>query len=152
VAIHVAAAIVGFGATFTYPVIQLAAERRDHTALPFALGAILAISRFVALPATTLVGVTSVYQLAAGPYGLDDAWASVGLGLYVAVMSVAILYLAPRYRRAQREAARMLADGSLGALPLSPEYRSAVRGPNVVGPLVAVAVVATVVLMEVKPG
>jgi uncharacterized membrane protein len=140
VALHVVAALVGFGATFSYPVIQLAAERRRPDALPLAMETILAISRYVAVPATLVVGVTGVYQLADGPYGLDDAWAAIGLGLYLAVMLVSTLYLVPCYRRAAR------------AEPLSSAYRAAVRGPMLAGPLVAAAVLATVVLMELKPG
>ncbi len=54
-ALHVAAAVVGFGATFTYPVLQLVGERGDRRHLGFALGAILAISRFVAIPAALVV-------------------------------------------------------------------------------------------------
>src|ERR687883_1130900 len=98
VAIHVVAAIAGFGATFTYPVIQLVAERRDATAL--GLTTILAISRWVAVPATIVVGITGVYQATSGPYGFDDGWVAIGFGLYLAVMAVAILYIAPAYPRA----------------------------------------------------
>ena len=66
VAIHVAAALVGFGVTFSYPVIQLVAERQGPDALAVGLDAILAISRWVAVPATLVVGVTGVFQLADG--------------------------------------------------------------------------------------
>src|SRR5947207_962130 len=106
------------------------------------LDAILAISRWVAVPATLVVGVTGVFQLADGPYSLEDAWLAAGLALYLAVMAVAVLYLAPAYRRAG-EAARA---GSID------DYRAAVGGTKLVGPLVAAAVLATAVLMEVKPG
>jgi len=142
VAIHVAAALVGFGVTFSYPVIQLVAERQGPDALAVGLDAILAISRWVAVPATLVVGVTGVFQLADGPYSLEDAWLAAGLALYLAVMAVAVLYLAPAYRRAG-EAARA---GSID------DYRAAVGGTKLVGPLVAAAVLATAVLMEVKPG
>jgi len=142
VAIHVAAALVGFGVTFSYPVIQLVAERQGPDALAVGLDAILAISRWVAVPATLVVGVTGVFQLADGPYSLEDAWLAAGLALYLAVMAVAVLYLAPAYHRAG-EAARA---GSIN------DYRAAVRGTKLVGPLVAAAVLATAVLMEVKPG
>jgi uncharacterized membrane protein len=153
VAVHVAAAVIGFGATFSYPVIQITAERRAPRALPFAMAAILAISRFVAVPATLVVGATGIYQLADGPYGLRDAWLATGLALYVAIMLVAVLYLAPCYRRAEREARRMLDGvGPDDAVALSPAYRAATRSLNLVGPLVAAAVLATVVLMELKPG
>ncbi len=137
-----AAAVVGFGATFSYPVIQITAERRDRRSLSFALGAILSISRWVAVPATLLVGVTGIAQLAFGPYGLDDAWATAGLVLYLAVMAVAVLYLAPAYERARAAAS----DGDENA------YGAAIRSVNAVGPLVAVAVLAIVALMVLKPG
>lgn len=142
VAIHVLAAIVGFGVTASYPVLQLYGDRGDRRSLPFALDAVTAISRRVAVPATTVVGLTGIYQLADGPYGLDDAWASIGLVLYLAVMAVAIGYLAPRYGRAA-EAARRGDEA---------EYAALKRGIEVVGPLVVAAVVAIVVLMVVKPG
>lgn len=142
VTVHVAAAIVGFGATYSYPVLQLLGERGDRRSLPFALEAITTISRWVAVPATTVVGVTGVYQLADGPYGLDDAWAAAGLALYLAVMAGAILYLAPRYGRAA-DAARAGDDDA---------YAAATRGIGVVGTLVVLAVLAIVALMVLKPG
>jgi uncharacterized membrane protein len=142
VAIHVAAALVGFGVTFSYPVIQLVAERRGPEALALGLDAILAISRWVAVPATLVVGVTGIFQLADGPYSLSDGWLGASFGLYLAVMVVAIVYLAPAYTRARDAALAGSAD----------DYRAAIRGTNVVGPLVAAAVLAIAVLMEVKPG
>jgi uncharacterized membrane protein len=136
-AIHVVAAIAGFGATFACPVIQLVAERRDAPAL--GLTAILAISRWVAVPAALVVGLTGVYQTTSGPYGFGDAWLSVGFGLYLAVMAVATGYLAPAYRRALRT------TDPAG-------YDAAMRGPNVVGALLSAAIITIAVLMVVKPG
>jgi uncharacterized membrane protein len=141
VALHVAAAIVGFGATYSYPVLQLLGERGDRRHLPFALDAILTISSRVAVPATTVVGITGVYQLADGPYGLDDIWASLGLALYLVVMAVAILLLAPAYRRAA-VAARLNDDAG---------YAAAMRRVRIAGPLVALAVLVIVALMVLKP-
>jgi uncharacterized membrane protein len=152
VGIHVAAAVVGFGATFAYPVIQVVAERTDRRALPFALRAILAISNWVAVPATVLVGATGIYQIAAGPYFIGDLWVSAGLALYVLVLAAGIGYLAPAYRRAERAARHMVAAApATGPIELSPEYRAATRGPRIVGPFVAGAIIAIVFLMELKP-
>ena len=137
VAIHVVAAIVGFGATFTYPVIQLVGERSERRS--FALETILAISRWIAVPATIVVGITGVYQATSGPYGFDDGWVAIGFGLYLAVMALAILYLAPAYRRALRA-------------EHAAEYDAAMSGPNVIGPFLSAAIVAIAVLMVLKPG
>ena len=142
VAIHVVAAILGFGVTFSYPVIQFAAERRGLEALTVGLDAILAISRRIAVPAALVVGLTGGYQVVDGPYSLADAWLAVSLGLYLAVMAVAAVYLAPAYGRALDAASRGSAD----------DYEKAIRGTGRVGPLVATAIVAVAVLMEVKPG
>jgi uncharacterized membrane protein len=142
VTLHVLAALVGFGVTYSYPVLQLLAERGDRRNLPFALDAITTISSRVAVPATTVVGVTGIYQLADGPYGLRDAWATAGLVLYVAVMGLATGYLAPRYARAAEAARRGDAEG----------YAATIRGINAVGTLVVVAVPAIVLLMVLKPG
>jgi uncharacterized membrane protein len=142
VTLHVLAAIVGFGVTYSYPVLQLLGERGDRRNLPFALDTITTLSSRVAVPATAVVGVTGIYQLAEGPYGLDDAWATAGLVLYLAVMAVATGYLTPRYRRAA-DAAR---HGDEAA------YAAIIRGVNLVGGFVVAAVVAIIVLMVLKPG
>jgi uncharacterized membrane protein len=142
VAVHVIAAIVGFGVTFSYPVIQLVSERRGVETAATGLDAVLAISRWIAVPAALVVGATGVYQLVDGPYALSDAWLAVSLALYLAVMAVAVAYLAPAYRRARDAAGR----GSRG------DYDAAIRGTKIVGPFVAGAIVAIAVLMEVKPG
>jgi uncharacterized membrane protein len=149
VALHVIAVVAGFGPTFAYPVVQLAAERRDPAALPFALGAILRISRTLAVPGAVLVGLTGAYQVAEGPWSLArDAWLALGVALYVAVFATALGFLVPSLRRAEAEARRMTAAGEPG---LSPEYLRAVRPLKLAGGAVGAGVVAIVVLMELKP-
>jgi uncharacterized membrane protein len=142
VAVHLVAAIVGFGVTFSYPVIQLVSERRGLETAAAGLDAVLAISRRVALPAALVVGATGVYQLVDGPYSLADAWLAVSVGLYLTVMAVAVAYLAPAYARARDAASR----GS------PRDYEAAIRDTKLIGPFVAGAIVAIAVLMEIKPG
>jgi uncharacterized membrane protein len=149
VALHVAAAITGFGPTFAYPFIQLSAERAGIHALPLALGTVLRISRTLAVPSTLVVGITGAYQVADGPFELGDAWVAAGVVLYAVIMALAVLWLAPQYARMKEAAERML---EAGASDWSGEYRSLRARLAVVGPLEAGAVLGTVLLMEVKPG
>lgn len=142
VAIHVAAAVAGFGPTFAYPFIQLAGERGDRSKLPFALGVVLAISRRLAVPGAVVVGVTGTYQAIDGPYDFGEAWLAIGAALYVAVFVVAVAYLAPALRRAQEAAER--ADDAA--------YSRAIGGAKAAGAAVAATVLAIVFLMELKPG
>lgn len=149
VAVHVAAALAGFGPTFAYPVVQLAAERGDRAALPFALAAILRISRTLAVPGAVVVGLTGAYQVAEGPWSLaGDAWLAAGVALYVAVLATALGYLVPSLRRAEAEARRMAAAGETG---LSDAYLETVRGLKLAGAAVGAGVLAIVALMELKP-
>jgi hypothetical protein len=149
VAVHVTAAVAGFGPTFAYPIVQVAAERRDLAALPFALASILRISRTLAVPGAIVVGVTGAYQVAEGPWSLArDAWLAVGVALYVAVFATALGVLVPALRRAEAEAERMTAAGERG---LSPEYLGIVRPLKLAGGAVAAGVVAIIALMELKP-
>jgi uncharacterized membrane protein len=142
VTVHVIAALVGFGVTYSYPVLQLLGERGDRRHLAFALETVTAISRYVAVPATVVVGLTGIYQVADGPFGLDDAWVAVALGLYLGVMVVAAGYLAPRYGRA---AAAVRAGDETA-------YERERRRIEVVGTLVAAAVLGIAALMVLKPG
>ena len=139
---HVAAAVAGFGPTFAYPFIQLAAERGDRSRLPFALGVVLTISRRLAVPGAVVVGVTGVYQAVDGPYDIGDAWLAAGAGLYAVVFVVAVAYLAPALERARAAAER----GDEAA------YERSIRGAKAAGAGVAVCVLAIVFLMELKPG
>lgn len=130
VAVHVLAAIVGFGAVFTYPLVERAAGH----------AAVLSISRRLAVPGALVVGATGVYQVADGPYALGDTWLALGVALYVVVMLVAVTVLAPAYRRA--------AETARG----SDERRRAEARISLGGPPLALAVAAIVVLMVMKPG
>jgi uncharacterized membrane protein len=126
---HVVAAIVGFGATFTYPFIERSGD----------YGTVLLISRRLAVPGALVVGATGLYQLLDGPYGLDDGWLAASVVLYVLVMIVAVGLVAPAYRRAAH------------AEPDSRERAQARRRLAVPGPALALAIVVIAVLMVTKP-
>jgi uncharacterized membrane protein len=148
--VHVAAAVVGFGATFTYPLVQRAGGAAGGHGHVQALTTVLVISRRLAVPAALLVGATGVYQVIQGPYDFSDWWLVAGTVLYVVVMLVATLLVAPAYVRGRRAAEVMLEQG--GSSSEGAEYRAAMRLIDRVGPLLAVAILAVVFLMVVKPG
>ena len=78
----------GLRPTFAYPVVQLAAERRDPAALPFALGAILRISRTLAVPGA--VQEAWVRRRGTGDDRLFLA-GNVALGLAAAAMAAVVI-------------------------------------------------------------
>lgn len=152
VAVHVLAAVIGFGATFAYPAIQLLAERSAPQHLPFALAAILRISRTVAVPGATIVGATGLVRALTGPYSFErDGWLALSVPLYVAVFAAALLVLTPDLRRAQAEAERMVARAGDGKPVISGEYRRLATRMRIVGGLVGAGVISLVLLMELRP-
>jgi uncharacterized membrane protein len=149
VSLHVAAAVVGFGATFTYPLIQRAGGATGAQGQAQALTTVLVISRRLAVPAALVVGATGAYQVIDGRYSFADWWLVSGTVLYVAVMLVATVLVAPAYERARQAAREMLEQGGLPSE--SAEYRGAMRLIDSLGPLLAVAILAVVYLMVAKP-
>ena len=126
VALHVVGVVLAFGPTFAYPFIERAGDARAYTT-------ILTISRTLAVPASLVVGATGLYQLIDGPYDLGDGWLLAGVILYVAILVIALGFLVPRLKRAQRG--------------------EVVRSQIVAGGVViATLTLATVALMELKPG
>jgi hypothetical protein len=152
VTVHVLAAVVGFGVTFSYPVIQLLAERRAPRHLPFAFATILTISQKIAVPGAVLVGLTGLALALTGPYSLArDGWLLVSVPVYMAVFVTAVFVLTPDLRRAKAESERMVAQAGEDEPTTSAEYGRLETRLGLVGGLVGAGVITLVVLMSLKP-
>jgi uncharacterized membrane protein len=154
VAVHVAAAVVAFGPTFVYPIIQKTAENTAPRSLPFALRLIRKIDHGVVNPVAVIVGLTGAYQWSDGNWDIgDNQWLAIGLALYLAAFAVA-LYV---FRSSVMEAAAAEAEAAIeaagpsGEVVLTDRYRDIMRVPNMVGPLLGITVLVIIYLMVVKP-
>ena len=153
VAVHVMAAIVVFGPTFVFPLIQMTAEKAFPRQLPFAWEIIRKIDHAIVTPGVLLVLATGVYQWIDGSWDLGrDQWLSIGLGLLLGLYVLSFFIFHPAERKAIAASEAMVAAAGLeGKVELSDEYRDATRTVNIAGPIFAVLTLFIVYLMVVKP-
>jgi uncharacterized membrane protein len=154
VALHIAAAVIAFGPTFVYPIIQKSAENAAPRSLPFALRLIKRIDNGVVNPVAVVVGLTGVYQWTDGNWDIgENQWLAVGLALYLGMFAVALwVFRSSVMESAAREAESCIESaGPSGEVVLSDQYRAIMRLPDRVGPLLGLSVLVIIYLMVVKP-
>lgn len=149
--LHIAAVVVGFGATYalalTFPVAQKLSDR--HLPYVHALG--LAISRYLATPALVVVLVTGLYQVADDPgdaIDFGDPWVSASFAILIVLGGLIGGYFIPTDRRLGAMVERDLESGGAP----SDEYTRRARQSGAVGGLAGVLVLVAIFLMTTKPG
>lgn len=146
--IHVAAVVVGLGATFAESVMFPVAMKLDRRHLPYLHALQLAINRWLALPATLVIVLTGFYQVAEGNWNLGEFWISATIAIVVVLVLLNALYFIPADRRLQPMVTRELEAGG----DLSEEYQRRARAEGVVGAVAGLLVLAAIFLMVAKPG
>jgi hypothetical protein len=154
VAAHVMAAIVGFGPTFAFGLIQVTAEKAFPQSLPSVLRILRRTSKAIVNPVVALVGVTGIYQWIDGNWDMgSEQWLSTGFTLYLAIFLGALWVYRPSVMEAAaQEAERMVETAPGGAVIVKSErYRQIMRVPDIAGPIFGILTLVAVYLMVVKP-
>ena len=146
--IHVAAVVIGFGATFAESVMFPVAMKLDKRHLPYVHQLQLTINRYFAGPALLVVIITGFYQVGEGNSSLGDFWISATLLIAIVLGGINGAYFIPSDRRLGALAARELEAGG----DLSEEYQRRARAQGMMGALTGLLIVAAIFLMVVKPG
>lgn len=145
--LHVLGAVVALGFSLSYGLWLRRAEGGDPRSRAFTLGTISWIDRRFTTPAYVNQLVTGVVLgLIGGAETFERAWLQVAIGIYVAIVVLAITVYAPAFR-AQRELAERIADGA-DEESAYPAAASRARG---LGLLVTGLTLAVLVLMVWKP-
>ncbi len=150
--VHILAAIVAFGATFAYPLIDAALHRpanRHHLAWWRTMQ--VEIDRKVIGVAATVLLLAGIYLAAAGPFDFGSTFISAGIVIIVVIMGVGGAVLTPTERRAAELAERDIAAASGGQVTLSPEYEAVARRLRIAGGAASGLVILAVFLMVMKP-
>ena len=173
-AIHILAVVIGFGATFAYPVIFIAARRADPRVMPYLWGTLRRIDRYVVNPGLTVVLLAGIY-LAAHEHRFGAFFVQWGIAAVVVIGAVVGSYTIPREGKlavlAEREVAAVVpargpggpggaggAGGSSGAaltvetVSWSPEYLRLQKQVTRMGAVLDLLVVVTVFLMATRAG
>lgn len=150
--IHVAAVVVGFGATFAEAITFPVAMKLDPRHLPYVHRLHVAINSWLATPALVIVIATGFYQAADGDWDLGEPWISATIAIAIILGGLIGAYFIPADRRLGAMAEREIAAAGDGDLTLSDEYQRGARATGIVGSLTGVLILIALFLMITKPG
>lgn len=148
--LHIAAAIVGLGATFAYPFLQGFAERQGVGATRFALRVTDRIENFLVTPAAVLLFLFGLGLIFDDTTGYSDdfpTWLAVSIVWFLAAFLVANTVQRMHTRRALEAL-----DGVPDDAPLPEAYVPIGKRMQIVGGLLALSVIGIAFLMVWKPG
>ncbi len=175
-AIHILAVVIGFGVTFTYPLLFAAARRADPRVMPYLWGLIRRIDRYVVNPGLLVVLLAGIY-LAAHEHRFSAFFVQWGFAAVIVIGAIVGGYMGPREGKLAALAARevdaaVLGGGAAGgvsaagggaagagALTLtsdsvtwSPEYLKLQKQVTTTGAFLDLIIVVTVFLMATHAG
>ena len=162
-AIHILGVVVGFGATFAYPVIFTAAAKADPKITPWLWGTLKRIDRYMVNPGLLVVVLAGIYLASHGHYW-GDFFVAWGIAAAVVIGGVVGSFMIPREGRLAELAARDLAAAGVaaggagaaeatgGSFAWSEEYQTLSGQVARVGGLLDLLVVITVFLMATHAG
>jgi uncharacterized membrane protein len=143
--VHILAAIIGLGPTFSFAFLGIMSERQPAAARALQ-ETILTISTRLVIPLVVILGLSGVLLIGNTHDNLSkNPWLGAGIVLYVIVLATAIFYQVPT----QKKILALL--GPTGGMD-QPKVRKLATGQRVVGISMGLAVVVTAVLMIWKPG
>lgn len=149
--LHVAAVIVGLGATFAFPFFQAVAERTAPRSVPAVARAMGIMDRFVITPAIFIILGTGIYLVLDGPFDWSATFVNVGLVGIIILIVLGPSFFARHERKMLELAERDIAAAGTGEVELSAEYRAYSRRYALVGSLAGVIILVIAFFMIVKP-
>jgi hypothetical protein len=145
--VHVAAVVVGFGATFAESIMFPVAMKAGKQHLPYVHRLQLAINQYMASPALLLIIVTGIYQTA-DRWEFSDFWISATFLIALILGGLNGAYFIPSDRRLAPMVERDLAESG----EPSQDYLAQARRQGMFGALAGVLVLVAIFLMVTKPG
>jgi uncharacterized membrane protein len=150
--IHITAAIVAFGVTFAYPIVDAVLHRPgnlQHLAWWHRTQVEIG-QKLVTLSASVLL-LAGLYLAAAGPFDFGSTFVSIGIVIIVVLLGLGGAFFAPSERKAAELAERDIAASAGGEVKLSAEYVALAGRLRIVGIASGLLVVVAVFVMVMKP-
>ena len=145
--VHVAAVVVGFGATFAEAIMLPVAMKTGAQHLPYVHRLQLAINQRMATPALALIIITGIYQTA-DRWEFGDFWLSATFLIALILGGLIGAYFIPSDRRLAPMVERDMAEGGVP----SEAYLAQAKRQGMFGALAGVLVLVAIFLMVTKPG
>ena len=151
--IHIAAVVLAFGVTFSFPIVMSVARRRYERHVGFYHRAQALIGSRLIGPLGTLVLLAGLYLAIEGPYEFGDPWIGSSLLLLIIIMGVGGGFLGPREERLAELADRDIASGPAdGAVRFGEDYERVFGQVRTVTLTLNALILIAIFLMVTKPG
>ncbi|HEX8974972.1 MAG TPA: hypothetical protein VF781_00545 [Solirubrobacteraceae bacterium] len=156
-AVHILAAVIGFGIVFAYPILFAAAGRLDPNVTPWLLRTRQRVGRFLVNPALLVLVLAGVY-MASDLHQWKYFYVQWGVAAALVIGGIEGSLIIPRSGRLAAVAERDLAatgvpaGGQRVSAQWSAEYLSGQRRLTIGGALIELIVVITVFLMATHAG
>jgi len=150
--LHIAAAVIAFGATFAYPLIDVAVRRGDLRALPVWHDAQILLGNRLITPGATLVLITGIYMAVDRWDEAGGFWFSAAGVIVIVLLGLGHGFFAPNARRMREQAKVDLAAGSAESGRMSEAYEALAARTRVVGIAASLLILIALLLMVWKPG
>jgi uncharacterized membrane protein len=150
--LHIAAVVVGFGATFAESITFPVAMKLDKRHLPYVHRLQLAINQWLTTPALVVVLATGIYQTTDADFDFGDFWLSGSFAIILVLGGLLGAYFIPTDRRLASMVEEEIASAGQGEVVLSEGYLRQTRIEGIVGTIAGVLVLAAIYLMVTKPG
>jgi uncharacterized membrane protein len=150
--IHIAAAVIAFGGTFTYGLVQgfaMRPEQRRH--VPFWHRVQHEIGNKLITPAAVVILLAGIYLAAEGVYDFSKAFVSIGVVAIVVLLGAGHAFFSPNEVRAAEAAERDIAAAGSGEVEFGPEYEALAKRLMIVGIAANLLVLAAIFVMVIKP-
>lgn len=148
--VHVAAIVIAFGITFTYPLIgpHFAEKRRKAAPAWFELDA--KIGSRIIMPAATVALLAGSYLATDRDYW-DQTWVTVPATILVVLLGLGGAFFIPTERKLAAVAERDVAAAGEGEVVWSEEFTGLNRRLAIVGGLANLLILVALFFMVVKP-
>lgn len=150
--IHITAAIVAFGITFAYPLIDAILRRpanRKHLAWWHETQ--VDLGRKLITGSGTLLLLCGIYLAATGNYTFKQTFVTIGLVLIIVLLGMGGALFAPTERKLAEAAARDIAAAGDGEVALSADYEALANRVKIYGITANVLILIAVFVMVMKP-
>jgi uncharacterized membrane protein len=150
--IHVAAVVVGFGATFAESILFPVAMKAGVQHLPYVHRVQLAINQRLAGPALLVIVLTGIYQTIDGDWEFGSFWISATFAIAIALGALNGAYFIPTDRKLAPMVEAEIAAAGGGEVALSEDYLRRARNEGILGGVAGLLVLLAIFLMVTKPG
>jgi len=150
--VHIASAVIAFGATFAFPIVDMTIQRTDLRALPVWHEAQNQIGMKLITPFATLLLISGIYMAVDRWDKFGGFWFSAAGVIVIVLLGLGHGFFAPQSRKLAAQAREDLAAGAAERGQMSAAYEALVARTRPVGIFASLLVLVALLLMVWKPG